>query len=362
MEETPPPSGTGTPRQQPAWRSAASSNWRVKDDSPRLEQPANKARLGGGGRSDSQSEDAAGTRVYVGNLLYTAQKADIETLFAERGFTVTNVNISTDPFTGRNLSYCFVDLGSADEAARAITELNGVDVLGRSLKVSPGVARRGPGSGSGAGLGSARPQSREGREGREGQDGGREVRMKNYDRGYARESRDERNTEYKPTFDRWSRNDASTHWQAPQAEGRRLYVGNLPRIEPQSALDEEIQSLFATYLAEEQITPTAVSKLVSPHTVRNPTAGSNLGEPGNLYYCFVDLARAEDVDVVIAKLDGQQGSWGGNLRVNRARNADRKVTREQGPRGGQDGGERRSGGASAWRSGSRDVRTEEGQQ
>ena len=187
MEET---QGTGTPRQQPAWRSAASSNWRVKDDSPRLESPANKPRFGGGRVNDTSSEDAAGTRLYVGNLLYTAQKADIETLFAERGFTVTNVNISTDPFTGRNPSYCFVDLGSADEAARAITELNGVDVLGRSLKVSPGVARRGPGSGSGQG--SAPSQSREGREGREGQDGGREVRVKNYDRGYARESRDER--------------------------------------------------------------------------------------------------------------------------------------------------------------------------
>ncbi|KAK4940266.1 hypothetical protein LTR10_019586 [Elasticomyces elasticus] len=353
MEETASPQGTGTPRQQPAWRSAASTNWRVRDESPRLEQPANKPRYGAGRSNDNaSSEDAAGTRLYVGNLLYTAQKADIETLFTERGFTVTNVNISTDPFTGRNPSYCFVDLDSADEAARAISELNGVDVQGRTLKVSPGVARRGPNQG---------PASGQSREGREGQDGGREVRVKNYDRGYARESRDERNTEYKPTFDRWSRNDASSHWQAPQAEGRRLYVGNLPRIEPQSALDEEIQSLFATYLADEQITPTAVSKLVSPHTVRNPTAGSNLGEPGNLYYCFVDLARAEDVDVVIQKLDGQQGSWGGNLRVNRARNADRKVTREQGLR--QDGGERRSsGGASAWRSGSRDVRTEEGQQ
>jgi hypothetical protein len=109
-----------------------------------------------------------------------------------------------------------------------------------------------------------------------------------------------------------------------------------------------------------------VSKLVSPHTVRNPTAGSNLGEPGNLYYCFVDLARAEDVDVVIQKLDGREGSWGGNLRVNRARNADRKVTREQGLRqteGGSGGGggdrERRSFGASPWRThASRDVREE----
>lgn len=71
----------------------------------------------------------------------------------------------------------------------------------------------------------------------------------------------------------------------------------------------------------------------------------------------MDLERAEDVETVIAALDGREGSWGGALRVNRAREQrdrpeggrDRKVVREQGLN--RDGGERRGGGGGGggWR-------------
>ena len=174
-------------RQPQNFRSTASINWRLKDDSPRADQPQ-RTRGGGINRSngnrDSPAQDdaSAGTRLYVGNLLYTAQKSDIEALFSEQGFNVVNVSISTDPFSGRNPSYCFVDLDSADEAQRAIAELNGAEVLGRNLRVSPGVARKG--------------QQGQGRDGDgaggEGRSGNREVRTKNYDRGWGRETREER--------------------------------------------------------------------------------------------------------------------------------------------------------------------------
>ncbi|KEF51305.1 uncharacterized protein A1O9_12655 [Exophiala aquamarina CBS 119918] len=337
-------------RQPMNFRSTASTNWRMKDDSPRAEQP--QRRGGGFNRSNGQrdannpDESASGTRLYVGNLLYTAQKADIEALFTEQGFNVVNVSISTDPFTGRNPSYCFVDLASEDEAQRAIAELNGIEVLGRNLRVSPGVAKRGQGQGQGQGRTTAGTGS--------GDVGNREVRTKNYERGWAKESREERGTDYKPSFDRWNRNDASAHWQAPLSEGRRLYIGNLPRIEPQSAVDEEMQTLFATHLASEGITPSAVSKLISPHP-------SKASEPGNHFYCFVDLERAEDVETVIAALDGREGGWGGALRVNRAREQrdraeggrDRKVVREQGLNREREGEERSvaggASGAGGWR-------------
>jgi len=354
MDETTTSSSPGPPapaRQPINFRSTASTNWRVKDESPRADQPQPQPRIRQNNSRGTQNgspsaapggEDAAsaGTRLYVGNLLYTAQQPDIEALFTERGFNVAGVSISIDPFSGRNPSYCFVDLDTPDEAQRAIAELNGADVLGRALKVSPGVAKRG--SSAQQGQGQDRQGSQSGMGGGASSGGGREVRMKNYERGYARDVREERSTEYKPTFDRWSRTDASSHWQAPQNEGRRLYVGGLPRIEPQSALDEEIQTLFATYLggggdssAEDdnnKIVPTAVSKLIPPHP-------SKASEPGNHCYCFVDLARAEDVDVVIDRLSGKEGSWGGSVRVSRARGAqDRKVTREQGVgSGGRDG-------------------------
>ncbi|KIW67953.1 hypothetical protein PV04_03932 [Phialophora macrospora] len=322
MEDASSPSPPARPAQ--TFRSTASSNWRMKDDSPRGEQqqlPArtryNRGPNGGSGQSHSRHRDVQqqsgeegtpGTRLYVGNLLYTAQRPDIEELFKSHGFNVVSVSMSTDPFTGRNPSYCFVDLDSAEEAQRAMSELNGVDVLGRALRVSPGVAKRHSQDGGGGG-------------------GGTEMRMKDFERGQGRprgvrETREQKDGEYNPTFDRWNRNDAPSHWTAPQSEGRRLYIGNMPRIEPQSAHDQEIQELFAQYAPG--VALSAVSKQISPRPAPKPE------HTNNQYYCFVDLEKAGDVDAAIEALDGKQGSWGGNLKVNRARNSDRKVVKEQG--------------------------------
>jgi RNA recognition motif-containing protein len=96
----------------------------------------------------------------------------------------------------------------------------------------------------------------------------------------------------------------------------------MPRIEPQSAHDQEIQELFAQYAPG--VALSAVSKQISPRPAPKPEHGNNQ------YYCFVDLEKGEDVDAAIEALDGKQGSWGGNLKVNRARNSDRKVVKEQG--------------------------------
>lgn len=50
--------------------------------------------------------------------------------------------MSIDPFTGRNPSYAFVDLTKSTHAQRAITELDGKEMLGRPIKVKPAVASR----------------------------------------------------------------------------------------------------------------------------------------------------------------------------------------------------------------------------
>jgi RNA recognition motif-containing protein len=124
---------------------------------------------------------------------------------------------------------------------------------------------------------------------------------------------------YKPTFDRWSRNDAPSHFNSPSEQGLRVYVGNLPRIEPQSAADAQMQEFFGS----EGFELTAVSKLISPHP-------SKASEPGNHYYCFVDLASAEEADRAIDALNGREVEGWGAIRVSKARdNRDRKVNREQ---------------------------------
>lgn len=143
MDESSSPPAARKPYQN--WRSQASSNWRMKDETPRPEQAVRPQQRSFDQRKEGMTPSAAeatpGTRLYVGNLLYSAQPTDVEQFFTENGFQVAQINMSTDPFTGRNPSYCFVDLETAEVASQAMAELNGKEVLGRPVKINPGVKK-----------------------------------------------------------------------------------------------------------------------------------------------------------------------------------------------------------------------------
>lgn len=135
--------------QQFPQRSAASMNWRNKDETPRAEPQARRGRGGAevsssprGTAGSSTQGETSDTRLYVGNLLYSATRDDIANYFSEHGFTFSHISMSLDPATGRNPSYCFVDFDTADEASRAMNELNGQDFMGRIVRISPGVAKK----------------------------------------------------------------------------------------------------------------------------------------------------------------------------------------------------------------------------
>jgi RNA recognition motif-containing protein len=74
------------------------------------------------------------TKLFVGNLPFTATEASVRTLFAAHG-TVDSVALITDRDTGRPRGFGFVEVSSAD-ASRAIEALNGKDFEGRALKVN----------------------------------------------------------------------------------------------------------------------------------------------------------------------------------------------------------------------------------
>jgi hypothetical protein len=74
------------------------------------------------------------TKLFVGNLPFTATEASVRTLFSAHG-TVDTVALITDRDTGRPRGFGFVEVSSAD-AARAIQALNGKDFEGRALKVN----------------------------------------------------------------------------------------------------------------------------------------------------------------------------------------------------------------------------------
>ncbi len=89
------------------------------------------------------------TKLYVGNLPFTATEDAVRALFAVHG-SVEKVSMITDRDSGRPRGFGFVEMSNAD-ASRAMQALNGADYEGRALKVNEaqdrehsGGASRGP--------------------------------------------------------------------------------------------------------------------------------------------------------------------------------------------------------------------------
>jgi RNA recognition motif-containing protein len=76
-----------------------------------------------------------GTKIYVGGLPYSTTEAQLNDLFATHG-TVQSARIITDKFTGQSRGFGFVEMGSGEEAKKAITALNGTQFEGRTLTVN----------------------------------------------------------------------------------------------------------------------------------------------------------------------------------------------------------------------------------
>jgi RNA recognition motif-containing protein len=72
-------------------------------------------------------------RLWVGNLAYDAGEADIRSAFAE--FEVGAISIPIDRETNHTRGFAFVDLSDAEEAARAMTALDGFPICGRKVRI-----------------------------------------------------------------------------------------------------------------------------------------------------------------------------------------------------------------------------------
>jgi cold-inducible RNA-binding protein len=87
------------------------------------------------------------TKLYVGNLPFTATDEGVRALFSQHG-TVEKVSLITDRETGRPRGFGFVEMSNAD-ASRAMQALNGTDFDGRSLRVNEAQDRERSGGGGG---------------------------------------------------------------------------------------------------------------------------------------------------------------------------------------------------------------------
>jgi cold-inducible RNA-binding protein len=94
-----------------------------------------------------------GTRLYVGNLPFSADDDQVRELFGQNGRNVVEVKLVTDRDTGRPRGFGFVEMGSSEDADSAIRDLNGREFGGRPLTVNEARERSSGGGGFGGGGG-----------------------------------------------------------------------------------------------------------------------------------------------------------------------------------------------------------------
>ncbi len=74
-------------------------------------------------------------RIFVGNLSYQTQSADLEAAFSAYG-EVESATVITDRYSGRSKGFGFVEIPDDSQAQAAISGMNGTELEGRALTVN----------------------------------------------------------------------------------------------------------------------------------------------------------------------------------------------------------------------------------
>lgn len=75
------------------------------------------------------------TKLFVGNLPYSTGGDQLREAFEKAG-KVVEANVVSDKATGRSRGFGFVEMGSEEDAKKAIDQLNGAELDGRKIFVS----------------------------------------------------------------------------------------------------------------------------------------------------------------------------------------------------------------------------------
>lgn len=85
-------------------------------------------------------------KIYVGNLGFSVSNDLLKTKFEQYG-AVASANVIMDRDTGRSKGFGFVEMSNAQDAAKAITALNGSEFEGRQMNVSEAKPKESTGGG-----------------------------------------------------------------------------------------------------------------------------------------------------------------------------------------------------------------------
>jgi RNA recognition motif-containing protein len=73
-------------------------------------------------------------KLFIGGLSFSTTSDGLRQFFAQCG-EVASANVITDQFSGRSRGFGFVEMTTAEEAGKAVEQLNGRELDGRQLKV-----------------------------------------------------------------------------------------------------------------------------------------------------------------------------------------------------------------------------------
>ncbi len=75
------------------------------------------------------------SRLFVGNLSFQSLDNDLREHFAPAG-VVSSVNVMVDKLTGRSRGFAFLEMGTSEEAERAVELFHNKEFQGRALTVN----------------------------------------------------------------------------------------------------------------------------------------------------------------------------------------------------------------------------------
>ncbi len=79
--------------------------------------------------------------LYVGNIPFNLREEELHNVFAQYG-EVSSVKIIKDKFTGKSKGFAFVEMSSTEAGNNAVSQVNGMEVKGRQLKVNEAKPRQ----------------------------------------------------------------------------------------------------------------------------------------------------------------------------------------------------------------------------
>lgn len=149
----------GKPKAKPASQPKSSSRPAPAEKSSRESaKPQGRVAKEEPKKTKRNRAEVTSNRLYVGNLDYATGEAELTDLFRGVG-NVLLAEVVTNPRTQQSKGFAFVEMGSIDEAKRAVSILDDQEFMGRKLIVS-GARSEGPNDESDAALAGSSSEGR----------------------------------------------------------------------------------------------------------------------------------------------------------------------------------------------------------